>query len=269
MSASRPRIGRIEVLFILLSLALASGVFVGIVPAYRESERVDWCSGNLRGLASAMYIYAEDGDTFPMCTNATRAGEMALFSYRNRRPLPGDSPSPTADLWIMLRRNHASSKQLVCPAAADTSDPIDDTTTVFDFAAPAKLSYAYAYQYHPHRAPLGTHSNPYIPLLADANPLLKGGVSDPAGIDRASSVRGNSFNHHARRGQNVAWVDGSVRFQKSPRLEPSTVYSPDYPSLPADNIYTTHADNEPADPGNAPSWTRIQIGSKSDYCLVP
>jgi len=269
MSAPGPRMRFIELPLVVGTIAICAGLYAGLMPRHREASRIRVCAANLRGLGSAMYIYAQDGDTFPMATSSHRAGEMTLFAYRNPAPLADEMPSPTADLWMIVRTNNATQRQHICPSSTDIADPIDDTTTVFDFAGPENLSYAYVYQYHPGRRPLGTGSHPNTPLMADANPYVKGGIYASVATDRASVNRGNSRNHRARKGQNILWVDGHVAFERSPRFGPMPGHNAHYPPQPADNIYTTHADNEPSDPGNAPTWTRIQIGSKSDYCLVP
>lgn len=261
------RISLIEVSMLVLTIAIAAAFFAGALPEHREWGRIRSCSSNLRSVATAMYIYAQDGDIFPMATDSKRAGEMTTFSYRTRLPQSDDVPSPTADLWMMLRLNNTSRRQVICPSSSDVPDPLSDTTTVFDFAGPQHLSYAYAYQYHPSRRPLGTGSNPVKPILADANPFLKGGLTGSVMHDRQSIGRGNSRNHRARAGQNIVYVDGHAAFRRLPVINLNI--GTHLPREEPDNIYTTHSDGESSDPGNAPTWTRIQIGSKSDYCLVP
>lgn len=269
MAESKPSLRIIEVLLTVIAVAVIAGWIVGAVPMNREDERISSCSANLRVTGNAYYIYAQDGDNFPALSDGSRTGELRPFAYRNQQPLATDVPSPTAEMWTLLRAHNAGPRQFVCPSSTDTPDPILDTTTAFDFERPDRLSYAYVYQYHPQRKVLGTGSDPRIPLMADANPYLKGNVARSVNEDRKSEGLGNSRNHRARRGQGVLFVDGHAQFMKSPRMP----YSPARPytatTMLADNIYTTYADNEPADPGNAPTWTRIQIGSKSDYCLVP
>lgn len=267
--SSAPRVRLVEVLLTVIAVAVVGGWFSGLLPMNREDERISLCSANLRVTGNAYYIYAEDGDNFPALYDGSRTGELRPFAYRNQQPLAIDVPSPTAEMWALLRANNAGPRQFVCPSSTDTPDPIHDTTTAFDFERPDQLSYAYVYQYHPQRKVLGTGSDPRIPLMADANPYLKGNVGVSVNQDRNSEGLGNSRNHRVRRGQSILFVDGHAQFMKSPRTpySPAGLYTAT--TMPADNIYTTHADNEPADPGNAPTWSRIQIGSKSDYCLVP
>lgn len=270
MNDAAPRTRRIEVLLILIALAIAAGWFVGVAPTQRELDRISTCSAHLRGLSGGFYIYAgENGDRFPSLFDGTRAGEMAPFAYRSKPPMPNDIPSPTADLWTMMSQYYSSPQHMICPSTTDTPDPFQYGDTAFDFAGPNHLSYAYVYQYHPTRRPLGTASHEIIPIIADANPYLKGGVQTSVTTHRNGAGRGNTLNHRAGKGQNALFVHGGTQFLKTPVIGPSPGRAPYFPPHPADNIYTIHADGEPSDPGNAPTWTRIQIGSKSDYCLVP
>lgn len=264
-----PRIRVIEVLMLAIALAFAAGWIVGMFPMNREAGRIAYCAHNLRMIGQAMYIYAGDGDRFPAISNGMRAGELNLFGNRLSKPSTTDAPSPTSDLWLLIQALNVRTEQFICPASTDTPDPIVSTETVFDFAGPTNLSYAYNYQSHTGHHILGTGSDPRLAVAADANPYLKGRLPRKVSQDRKSVQRGNSANHRGRRGQNILFVDGHIEFVHSPvRRECPPAYFGS-PGFDADNIYTTHADGEPADPGNAPTWTRIPIGSKSDYCLVP
>lgn len=269
--ASGQRIRVIEVLMLVLACLIIAAWVVSVLPLHRESSRITVCAANLRGVWHSMSIYSADGDFYPSIFNKSTTGELNLFGYRNRQPLPTDPPSPTADLWMIARRDYPSppGRHFVCPSTHDQPDTSPDTSIYHDFVGPDNLSYAYVYQYAPGRLfALGTGSNPLLAVMADSNPYLKGNVQVDARVDTQQPGRGNSRNHRAREGQNIAYVDGHVAFVKNPLVGPfSPVYG--YGGMPADNIYTTHADGEPAEIGNAPTWTRIQIGSKSDYCLVP
>lgn len=266
---SSPRTRPIEALLILIAMGVAVAWAVGTARINSDSCQPTVCHMNLRGISSAMYLYAEEGNTFPMATGMSRAGELGLFTSRTAAPAVDAPPSPTADMWIVLRTYYACPKQFICPSTVDTPDPGEITSDYFDFADRKHLSYSYVYQYHPQRGPVGTHSESWVPVLADSNPYLKGGIQDAPAIDRTSPGKGNSTNHRVRDGQNVAFVDGHVSFVQTPLVPDAGSLPHPGKSIPLDNLYTTHPDGSPADPGNAPTWTRIQIGSKSDYCLVP
>jgi len=268
MQPTGPRIRVIELLMIVITLAIGASWFAGLLPMHLEARRIKACTRNIWEIGRAMHQYAVDGDIFPSQFQSSQAGDINVFGYRNRRPEPPDAPSPTADLWLLLRAQYLQESEFVCPATTDRQDPIRDPMSAFDFAGPEFLSYAYVYQYHPARRRLGFLSNPVIPILADSNPYLKGGILAAPVADRGTAARGNSRNHRPRHGQNVTFVDGHVEFVRTPSTD-SFPSPPASRNSPNDNIYTTHADGEPGDPGRAPSWTRIQIGSKSDYCLVP
>lgn len=269
MADAAPRTLRIEVLLILLVLGIAGAWYVGTARTLRVRLHPDICAANLRGTAQALHLYGQNGTAFPMATSMSRAGEMGFFANRITAPTHEAPPSPTTDMWMVVRTNYACPKQFICPSTVDTPDPAGDTSNYFDFADRKHLSYSYVYQYHPQRGPVGTNSEPWVPVLADSNPYLKGGIQRTAAIDRTSAGKGNSTNHRARDGQHVAFVDGHVSYMRTPLVPDAGSVPRLNKSIPPDNIYTTHADTEPSDPGNAPTWTRIQIGSKSDYCLVP
>lgn len=265
---SSPRTRPIDAMLIVIALGATAGLIVSSLPSLRAAMHMNACKSNLIGVMGAMYIYAGDGDMFPAIANGARDGQMKLFEFRHRKPTPEDLPSPTADLWMLTSYYGGDAARMICPATDDTPDPVTDPRSVFDFLGPQHLSYAYVFQYHPQRDVLGTASDPRLPVLADANPFLKGGQTAGPSADGNPEGRGMSRNHPTGKGLNIAFADGHVEARQSSRLESQPPLSW-CPGLPADNIYTTHADNEPADPGNAPTWTRIQIGSKSDYCLVP
>lgn len=264
--SSGPRIRLIEMLMLLICLGLAAGHLAGMLTLHREQSRRRGCHTHLRHILNGLYFYAHDESVYPMSTNPDGEGRLSFFQHRFRPPASNDTPSPTVDLWMLVRKFHDSPRIYVCPSSNDVPDPIDDPTNLYDFSDQRHLSYSYLSQYHRGRGPLRIDTELMTPLAADSNPYVKGGLEMEAG-GFANINRGNSRNHRSRAGQSVGFVDTHVEFRRSARWEfPGGQY---YPKAGPDNIYTTHMDGEPADPGNAPTWTRSQIGSKSDYCLVP
>jgi hypothetical protein len=238
------------------------------------------CSANLRGIGQAMYIYAQDGDVFPSIAQSRTApdgdGAMRCFFAADRGPNPPTTtgvPSPTVDMWTLVRANNTTPKQFNCPSTTDIPDPAQDTTAYYDFLTEIHLSYAYQYQHDPNRAPIGTSSEPTFPVMADANPYIKGKVSSPFIPDRKAQWRGNSNNHTNREGQNVLFQDSHVTFEKGPDVGLSGKFDAANAtgSRGRDHIYTTHSNNAPSvDPGTAvPLINSCNLGDKSDACLVP
>jgi hypothetical protein len=116
-----------------------------------------------------------------------------------------------------------------------------------------------------------------FPLMADANPYIKGGVTAGVLDDRLSSCKGNSANHGINRpGENVLFVDSHVFYEASPDVGLQGLADPALAASNAsrfrDDCYTVFAAGGSvfADPGSAaPTATNCNLGGKSDACLVP
>jgi len=275
----------IELLVVVAIIALLISILLPSLSRARELSKRTVCSANLRGIGQAMYIYAQDDpQVFPAIamTYTTTPGAMHLFFTDDRTIAPATTgiPSPTVDMWAVVRANNTTPKQFICPSTTDLPDAAQDTTAYYDFEHIGNLSYAYQYQHHPNRRIIGTSSEPTFPFMADGNPYIKGGVTETHSVDRIGPGRGNSNNHTNREGQNVLYQDSHVTFEKGPDIgfsgKPSTQVAT--VSRGRDHCYTVHQPAEGAivDPGyKKPEWTspssvgECDLGTKSDACLVP
>lgn len=275
----------IELLVVVAIIALLISILLPSLSRARELSKRTVCMANERGIGQAFYIYAQDPPSvFPALAGITDDSAVDLFKETNRRTEPSTTgiPSPTVDLWVIVRANDTTPKQFICPSTTDVQDPAQDTTIYFDFESAGNLSYAYQYQHSPNRRIVGTSSEPTFPVLADANPYVKGGIATAAiQNDRNGSGRGNSNNHTNREGQNILFQDGHVSFEKGPDVGLSGRTTATY-SRGKDNAYTIHlgTPGQSVDPGaTAPQISggsggknyngTVVLGSKSDACLVP
>lgn len=262
----------IELLVVVAIIALLISILLPSLSRARELSKRTVCSSNLRGIGQSMYIYAQDGDKFPASSGRHATSAATYWFFRTIVPPTTGIPSPTADLWMLVRANNSTPKQFNCPSTADVPDPAQDTLAYFDFSSGVNLSYAYQYQHDKDRNILGTSDDPTFPIAADANPYIKGAVTSTPVQDRQSQWRGNSTNHTNREGQNILFIDGHVDFLKAPDAGPSgnsgvaAQFGPRF----RDNIYTVHATNANVDAGVIGGLpNQVDLGDPSDACLVP
>lgn len=278
----------IELLVVIAIIALLISILLPSLSRARELSKRCVCSANLRGIGQACYIYAQDDpQVFPSINANKSVTVMTMFGggftgtpdnnnqWRNNvnDKIHVGGPSPTVDLWTVVRANNTTPKQFICPSTTDTPDPAQDTTAYYDFLGPTNLSYAYQYQHDEDRRIIGTSSEPSFPFMADANPYLKGGeTTAQIATDRTGPFRGNSKNHTNREGQNILFQDGHVLFEKGPDAGLSGKTFSTSIFRGRDNIYTTFVDgmNAIVDPGlMRPTATLVNLGSRSDACMVP
>lgn len=265
----------IELMVVIAIIALLVSILLPSLSRAREISRRTVCLTNLRGIGQGMYIYAQDGERFPARAGSSAVGSMTIFDP-NHRTAPGGAstlgtPSPTVDLWLLMRETTIVPKQFICPSTTDQPDSAQEPTAYYDFTTAANLSYAYHYQHSTVLDPIGPGSHSQFPVLADANPYIKGGVTSFVFYDRVGPGRGNSVNHTKREVSNVWFVDGHAVTVRDPAVGLAGKPDPNWRrAIAQDNIYSAHLRNQAVDPGSfRPKATECLLGDRSDACLVP
>lgn len=273
----------LESLVVAAVLPIMAAILVPTTQEAQDEAKRMSCMRHLQRLCVGMLSYHEENNRiWPMQFDKREKndGKIRLFNkrYRKEKPKATDIPSPTADLWMLVRSRQLKSDQFICPLTKDTPDPARDVGKVHDFASSKHLSYGYLYQYGPflkfREIREGSGIRDPMPLLADGNPYIKGGVKTDPLDDRNSPFKGNSLNHGKNRpGQNIVFMDGLVLYVESPDVSigPSRkgTMHPDLKDASGnDNYYTVH-DGDMVDPGLAPTKTKCKTKTREDVCLIP
>jgi hypothetical protein len=261
----------VELVMLFVALSLIGAILLPSCMRARELSRRVVCASNLKEIGTALYLYANDGDRFPMIGDKSHTSAATYWYYRLQKPRKSPR-SPTADLWQLIRQHNATPALFICPSTTDVPDAAQDALDYFDFASGVNLSYAYQFQHNENRPGLTTGDDPTLPLAADANPYIKGGVDTTAAADRHTQARGNSRNHTNREGENTLFLDSHVDFLRSPDAGPSgrTMVRAEFGPRWRDNMYALHRAGDFVDPGVTDGFPdRIELGDRSDICLVP
>jgi len=238
----------VELLVVIAIIALLMSILMPALARVRELANRVVCGTNCRGTVNAMLVYANDTEAqkFPRAAGPTSVwGATAAFDALTMNaafdiliPTRPGAASITASLYLLVRHDYTSPKQFICK-----SDPIatqafehPDQGGVWDVALPREqCSYSYHVPYSYTSGgvtlayPITPASDPTMVVVADRNPFVA-----PSDMDYLET--GNSEAHQLD-GQNAAYVDAHVTFEKNPAV-----------GLDGDNIYTIAAPRPPTGP---------------------
>lgn len=233
------------------------------------------CGTNLRGIGTAMTVYANDyDDNYPQLPGTGPWSKELGFAYDLKNPdfFPTGSQGNTgrtitASLYLLVREADVAPKSFICPAAeyfmreerADVKyTDFDgrntnnfDITELLDFGPDPYQHVSYSMHNPYGKFPADAKRNAGFAIAADMNPWFKNGdIVSPAVNkkvpqiiqlnDKSTWILGNSANHPKKRnieGQNVIWADGHSTFETLPNT-----------GINQDNIFTFHStDKDPTE----------------------
>jgi len=125
----------IELLTVIAIVSILVGISLPNLSRSREEAKRTVCAANERGIGQAFYLYAmeaPDPGHFPSIGPLVDAGSNNVHMFypgdRTSTPSTIATPSPTVDLWAVVRRVYSVPKQFICPSTTDLPDPVADTT---------------------------------------------------------------------------------------------------------------------------------------------
>ncbi|MHC4619298.1 MAG: type II secretion system protein [Planctomycetota bacterium] len=234
----------IELLVVIAIIALLMSILMPALARVRELAQRTVCGTNLSGIAKAMVVYANDDNTGRLPRAGHPHGRWgATKDWTGGFPNPvsaigpmgdafGDPPpgeaSITASLYLLVKRDYATPKQFLCKSDVEatvwligTSGPGNiDYANAWDFGGSGKdhVSYAYHMPYDDAVPPNGRSfaltaaSDPGLAVVGDRSPEPRPTTPEP--LPNGFATPQDNSEPHQQDGQNVAFVDTHVSFEK-------------------------------------------------------
>lgn len=255
----------IELLVVISIIALLVAIMVPSLTTARELARRGTCASNLRNVGTALALYGEVNGEYPFVPVGDGAWNVKVGTNRATDPSDNASAdrSATSNLYLLVRTRLCPVGMFVCTSAEGETPGKDSSEGRWDFAGGDNVSYALMNPYGDRRS--FVESTGSIIILADGSPYFdpRTGLRNSAGVvdlggdpDEDEVRRGNSVTHRGD-GQNVTYVGGATRFERSANCGANL-----------DNIYTRGSGSEGTDEGGTVASAEGPAG-KLDTFLIP
>lgn len=260
----RKGLSRIEIIIIFLIISFLMAILMLGLRKVKSTAEQLICGVNLKGLGTAMIVYANDyEDRYPQLPGTGPWSKELGFDYFLEKPdfkeggaQYNTTRSITASWYLLVREADVSPKSFVCPALdlkefKGKNSRNRDIVELWDFGFQPHKHMGYA-MHNPYGSyPAHSKLSDTFAIAADMNPWFQNGDILPPGengqtpqllrSDKDSSLKtGNSINHikyNHGRGQNVLYADGHTSWKTRSDV-----------GVKNDNIYTfwlTKTNSEP------------------------
>ncbi len=266
---------------LIVVIVIISFVFLILMPVLEAVKRIASkvvCPTNLKGLGTAMFVYANDyDDNYPQLPGKGPWSKELGFPYYLEKPDFEDAQANTprtisASWYLLVREADVAPKSFVCPHSDqevfDGRSPENkNIVELWDFGYDPYQHVSYAYQ-NPYGQfpPDATHSASFA-VAVDMSPWFnQGSIVLPGNEgqwpqiittnDESTWQLGNA-EFHNRMGQNVLFADGHTTWEYSPNV-----------GIDNDNIYTFWSvEDNPSEQdvqgGTAPTGRSAENDAKS------
>jgi prepilin-type N-terminal cleavage/methylation domain-containing protein/prepilin-type processing-associated H-X9-DG protein len=202
----------IELLVVIAIIAILAAILFPVFAQAREKARTASCSSNLKQLALAELMYAQDYDERQNC-GCGYQGTGALYL-------------PRYPWWLRIDSYVKNRGLFICPSSGKTWGRYWDYDTPYSYSRIQRIGQALASTQTPASTPMhgdGVHPAVELPRGAFPNRCAAYGslyVSPPAGCSSTDPPLPanmgywlNNFTYH-NQGDNVAFMDGHVKWMK-------------------------------------------------------
>ena len=256
----------IEMSVVLSVVVMLIAMLAPILSQSSESDNRAACRANVKVIATAMKIYANENEEW-WPTPAFDGGALGFdpdIRYSGQVMPQGncESLSNCADptrlqesttdwtalsvtraYWMLVRSGETEAKRFICPSSDDVAVLNEDIDLFYDFFSMNNISYGYQIPFGPRETRASENIDPRMPLGGDHGPYsVSDQMPDPPkdfhpGTDPSLWQPFNSPNHRGTAirsgfGQNVLFQDGHVSFVRTPLA-----------GIDGGNIYTHMSDN--------------------------
>jgi prepilin-type processing-associated H-X9-DG protein len=246
----RKGLSLIEVIVVIVIIFVLLGLLMPLFTGIRKSPIRVICGTNLKGLGTAMTVYANDyNGNYPELKGTGPWSKVLGFAYDLTEPDFKDGGAQdnvgrtiTASWYMLVREADVAPKSFVCPVSDqeefDGKNPLNrDIVELWDFG-PDPYKYVSYVMHNPYgRFPSHEKLPASFVVAADMNPYMENGdfISNPKDTvlhkkaDPSSPFLNQLYNasHHGTEGQNVLYADGHSSWETRPDV-----------GVKNDNIYT-------------------------------
>jgi hypothetical protein len=193
-----------ELVTVGVCVLLLVAVFVPSLRQARTKAFENQCAANMGQIGVGLATYAGDNREYlPSVMN-----EKSQWLRAGGQP----SVSNSAALFRLVRADMAQAPLFQCPQQGGQTFAV--RPGMEDFPGAAYVHYSYQHTQSPEGPLRRDHYSPReaegMAILADQNPAFVDGQFDPRGVNAATSP------NHGAEGQNVLYLNSSVRFAKQP-----------------------------------------------------
>ena len=214
-----------QVLATAAAVLLIAGVFIPTLSKARQGYWRKSCEAQMMRIGQGISNYRNDNDS-RMPAVATAAGApWWKVGYQGN-----ENHSNTRHLWLLVKGNYVDPTDFVCPGPRQgraVQFNVVKVKVLNDFPARRYITYSSRVKYN--KSKMQQPPSQSV-LIADMNPLFE---KLPRNYSNSLKIRlnnvlstANSINHN-RRGQNVLFCDGAVKFAKKRNI-----------GITQDDIYT-------------------------------
>jgi len=290
MKKKRKGFTLVELLVVIAIIALLMGILLPALARVRALAYRVVCGTNLKGIGTAMLIYANDyDDELPRAGGRTSIWGSPIPNWTaidrydafgvNRTNGEGGTASISSCFYLLVKYAEVTPKSFVCKSDSGTREfklsdypnaPIDETIDAWDFGDDPRQHCSYTYHLPFGLYALTTSSEPGLAVAADRNPWIGSPAADPKtpftrfmpdepprfSGSTESAKFGNSGSHQDD-GQQVMFMDSHVEFCKRA-----------YCAIENDNIYTRFPGTGYPEVGEPPMPYTSLPGTRKDNLLV-